>query len=267
LFFLIYLFEWIYLVPALFDELGMLPFHIPGIFAWLSGWAPGLAAIIVAGALQGTTGIKNLFRRYLIWRVGIGWYLFALFGTAAFILGGIGLHVLLGGTAPTLPISTGSPIDTLIVFPIFVAFGFFGNLEDIAWRGVALPLLQAKHSALRASLIIGVFEALTHLPFFFVPGDFRQQTGIWFIVFSVAIVILMTWMYNNTRGSLLLVVLYHATQNTWANLLDTTPSPGPNDLRPFILAVALMVAAAIAVVVRYGPERLSHKPASELPSL
>jgi hypothetical protein len=50
--------------------------------------------------------------------------------------------------------------------------------------------------------------------------------------------------------SVLLVALYHAGQNAWANLLDTTPAPGPNDLRPFTLAVVLMVAVAAALVVR-----------------
>jgi hypothetical protein len=99
------------------------------------------------------------------------------------------------------------------------------------------------------------------LPYFFVPGDFRQQVGLfWFMAFSIAIVILMTWMFNNTRGSVLLAVLYHASQNAWANLLDTTPKPGPNDLRPFILAVVLMwVVAAVVLALTRG--RLGLEPA------
>jgi hypothetical protein len=69
-----------------------LPFHVPDILGLFAGWGPGLAAVIVTGALSGKAGVKNLFRRYLIWRVNIGWYLLALFGTAGFILGGIGLY-------------------------------------------------------------------------------------------------------------------------------------------------------------------------------
>lgn len=262
---LVFLFEWIVLVPGAAGEIGLLPFKLPEILGFVAGWGPGLAAIIVVGALRGKTGIKNLFRRYLIWRVSIGWYLIALFGTAFFILGGIGIHVLLGGEVPSLPVNGVTPLDLTFTFLIFIAFGFIGNLEDVAWRGVALPLLQSRHSALTASLIIGLFEGLTHLPYFFVPGDFRQQVGIWFMVFTIAIVILMTWMFNSTKGSLLIVVLYHAAQNAWANFLDTTPPPGPNDLRPFILAVALMWVVAITVIAVYGPARLSRKPASEMP--
>lgn len=113
----------------------------------------------------------------------------------------------------------------------------------------------------------GVLEGLTHLPYFFVPGDFRQQVGIWFFLFALAIVIIMTWMYNNTGGSLLIVALYHATQNDWANPLDTNPAPGPNDLWPFMWAVALMWFVAIALIVRFGPRRLLRKPESSMPML
>ena len=182
------------------------PSNCPKSSALLPAGVPAWRPPLWSGALKGKAGIRNLFRRYLIWRVSIGWYLIALFGTAFFILGGIGLHILLGGEAPSLPLAGITPLDLGATFLIFIAFGLLGNLEDVAWRGVALPLLQSRHSALTASLIIGVLEGLTHLPYFFVPGDFRNQVGIWFMVFTVAIVIILTWMFNNTRGSLLIVV-------------------------------------------------------------
>lgn len=263
---LVFFFEWMILIPAAAEERGISPIHVPDILGLLAGWGPAFAAIIVTGALTGKLGVKNLFRRYLIWRLSIGWYLIAIFGTAAFILGGIALNVLLGGKVPTLPATGMTPANVVLVFLVSVAFGFLANTEDVAWRGVALPTLQRRHGALIASLIIGVLEGLTHLPYFFVYGDFRQQVGIWFMVFTIAIVIILTWMYNSTGGSLLIVVLYHATQNAWANLLDTTPPPGPNDLRPFIYAVALMWVVAIALIILCGPERLSRKPASEMPN-
>ena len=259
---LIYLFEWAVLIPGAADARGLLPFHGPvaNVVGLLAGWGPGLAAVIVLGLTEGRGAVVALLRRYLIWRVNVGWYLLALFGTAAFILGGIGLHVLLGGTAPTLPIASASPLSAVLVFLVTVAFGFVVNTEDLAWRGVALPRLQAARGALGASLVIGVLEGLTHLPYFFIPGDFRQQVGfVWFMAFTIAIVIVLTWMFNSTGGSVLLVTLYHASQNAWANLLDTTPAPGPNDLRPFILAVVLMIVTAAVVAAIYGPARLARR--------
>jgi uncharacterized protein len=179
---LVFLFEWIVLVPGAAGEIGLLPFKLPEILGFVAGWGPGLAAIIVVGALRGKTGIKNLFRRYLIWRVNIGWYLIAMFGTAFFILGGIGIHILMGGEAPALPVKGINPVDLTFTFLIFIAFGFIGNLEDVAWRGVALPLLQSRHSALTASLVIGLFEGLTHLPYFLCQAIFasRWGYGLWF---------------------------------------------------------------------------------------
>ena len=259
---LVYLFEWAVLVPGAADARGLISFHgtAATVLGFLSGWGPGLAAIIVTGLTVGKGGIRDLLGRYLIWRVHPGWYLAALFGTAGFILGGIGLHVLLGGRAPSLPIATVPPTTAALAFVVTVLFGCLVNTEDLAWRGFALPGLQPAYGALGASLLIAIPEGLTHLPYFFIPGDFRQQVGLfWFMAFSVAIVILMTWMFNRTGGSVLLAVLYHAGQNAWANLLDTTPRPGPNDLRPFILAVVLMALAA-AVVIATTRGRLGYRP-------
>jgi membrane protease YdiL (CAAX protease family) len=249
---LVYLFEWIVLIPAAMDARGIISFHgtAAAMLGLLSGWGPGVAAVVITGATVGKKGVSGLLRRYLVWRVNPIWYLAALFGTAGFILGGIVLAGLLGGRSPALAIESIPPSTAAAAFLATVLFGLIVNTEDLAWRGFALPRLQAKHGALVASLLIGIPEGLTHLPYFFVPGDFRQQVGVfWFMAFSIAIVILMTWMFNNTRGSVLLVALFHASQNAWANLMDTTPSPGPNDLRPFILAVVLMWAAATVVIV------------------
>ncbi len=57
----------------------------------LTGWAPGIAAVVVTAIVAGRAGIRDLLRRFLIWRVGFQWYVIALFLLAAIILGGVGL--------------------------------------------------------------------------------------------------------------------------------------------------------------------------------
>ena len=93
---LVCLFEWSVLVPRAADARGLLPFHLPGGLELVAGWGPAMAAVIVTGAVSGTAGLKGLFNRFLVWKVGAGWYALVTFGTAAVILGGLALNRLLG---------------------------------------------------------------------------------------------------------------------------------------------------------------------------
>ena len=97
----------------------------------------------------------------MIWRVSIFWYLFSFLVPAVIVLLAIGLHILLGGAVPEF----GDPAQWYLVIPVFLYVLFFSVLgEEIGWRGYALPELQANHSALTASLIIGVIWGLWHVP-------------------------------------------------------------------------------------------------------
>jgi membrane protease YdiL (CAAX protease family) len=139
------------------------------------------------------------------------------------------------------------------------------NGEEIGWRGYALPHLQARHSALRASLILGVIWAAFHIPILFtsgaVGGSQSFATALPFLVGILAMSVVVTWIFNNTRGSVLPIILLHGAMNTWPDLF--APIGGSPALA--WVGTALMVLLATAVVLVFGPARLSRKPASELP--
>jgi membrane protease YdiL (CAAX protease family) len=209
-----------------------------------TGLTPAIAAIIVTAILAGRAGVKDLFRRFTIWRVGYQWYLVGIFLLAGVILGGIGLHVLFGGAKPTMPIA-GAPISMIVfAFTVTVIVGALINTEEIAWRGFALPRLQSRFGALTATVLIAIPESLFHLPHFWnLDSVFYQNVGLfWFTAFTVAIVFVYTYVFNKTTGSLLIVTILHASQNAWANLLSD------NTLRPFQFTVALMWMIAIALI-------------------
>jgi membrane protease YdiL (CAAX protease family) len=128
---------------------------------------------------------------------------------------------------------------------IWFRFGFFFNTEEIAWRGFALPRLQARYKVLLAAVLLAIPEVLLHLPLFWVKENpFYQTVGVfWFSAFSVAAVFIYTFIFNKMKGSLLIATLLHASQNAWANLLSD------NSARPFYFTVALIWVIALALIL------------------
>ena len=240
---LLFLLAWPFLIMDALGSQGLIS-KPPIILGFATGWAPGIAAIVVSMIVAGRAGLKELFRRFLIWRVGVQWYIVGMFMLAGVILGGIGLHVLFGGVMPTMPIAGASAGLILLAFTVTVIIGALINTEEIAWRGFALPRLQSRYGALTAALLIAVPESLFHLPYFWnLDIDFYQNVGVfWFTAFTVAIVFIYTYLFNKTNGSLLIVTILHASQNAWANLLSD------NTLRPFQFTVALMWMIALALI-------------------
>ncbi len=252
---LVFLLAWPGLILEALYSQGLTSSQPPAIVFLLTGWGPGIAAVLVSAIVAGRMGVRELLRRFLVWKVGLRWYLVAFFLMAAVILGGIGLSVLLGGPVPTIPAASASPVQILFAFAVTVLFGFLINTEEIAWRGFALPRLQAKYGGLVACVLLAVPESLLHLPYFWDRKiAFYQNVGVfWFTAFAVAAVFLYAFIFNRTGGSLLIVTILHASQNAWANLLSD------NTLRPFQFTVALMWMIVIALILitkgRLGYER------------
>jgi membrane protease YdiL (CAAX protease family) len=235
---------WSVMIPQALYSQGILSASIPEFFEILIGWAPAIAAIIVSAVIAGRAGVRELLQRFLIWRVGLRWYLVGAFLLAVLILGGIGLHVFFGGTLPAIPVADAPLWQTAMIFLVLVLLGFLFNTEEVAWRGFALPRLQSRYGALIAALLITIPEVLLHLPLFWTnENPFFQTVGAyWFSAFSAAAVVVYIYVFNKTKGSLLIVTLLHASQNTWANLLSD------NSLRPFQFTVGLIWLIALALI-------------------
>jgi membrane protease YdiL (CAAX protease family) len=148
------------------------------------------------------------------WRVHPAWYLIALVGP--FLVTGLSgvVAVLMGAPSPGWGVySDLSGLATTIVATMLVV----GLFEEPGWRGYALPRMQRGHSALWAALVLGVVWALWHLPE--MVGDPGEREPIPYSLSVVAQSVLLAWIYNSTRGSLLLVVLFHGAVNTAAKFL------------------------------------------------
>jgi len=222
----------------------------------LGSFGPALASIVLTRCLCGRAGLRRMLARLLIWRVGLGWYLFAFLGTAVVVLSSIWIHGRLGGAVPEFN-DPGQWYLAIVVFLYVLFFSVMG--EEIGWRGYALPRLQARHNALVSSLILGLVWGFWHLPLFWIKGNEHQQLSLTlFILQIVAQAIIYTWIYNNTRQSLLMAHLYHAASNATLGLLPILPADTGGDLRPLWIAVGCLWIVTVAIVVIFGPGRLSR---------
>lgn len=235
---------WSVMIPqALFSQ-GIISVQLPEILEIFTGWSPAIAALIVSGILAGRSGIREVFGRFLIWRVGFRWYLVGIFLLAFIILGGIGLHMLFGGTMPVIPIA-GKPLwEIVLTFIVFMLLGYLFNTEEVVWRGIAIPRLRDRFGVLITVLLIVIPEVLLHLPsFWMTENPFYQNVGItWFLAFSVAMVVIYVYVFNMTKGSLIIVTFLHASQNAWSTLLSD------NSPRPFHFTVVLVWVIALALI-------------------
>ncbi len=159
---------------------GLISFKVPdGLAFIMSLLHPAVAAALVTVAISGRKGLRELFSRFLIWRVSGWWYLFIFAFYAIDMLAGNSLNAVFGGVKSVLPIA-GDPLWAIpIKFGLFLGFGLLTNTEEIAWRGVALPLLKARYNnALMAALLVALPEALLHAPDYFVDEmNFRKSVG------------------------------------------------------------------------------------------
>lgn len=245
---------WMIQIPLVMDARGMLPFHVPDIFQFLQGPMPGIAALIMAGVVSGRAGIVDLIKRVGRGRVNLVWYVIAIVGTGVVYTAAVFASTLLGSPMPTLPaLSLSLVAGVLIQMTIYLVF----NWEDIAWRGFAATRLQATQSALVTAIILGVVEGLFHIPLFFAPTSSQASSPfLSFMLLSIAGVVILNWVFNSTRGSVLLAMLFHAAANTWT---DVVPIPAGTGTAWTVWAVFFSVIAVVLVVV-YGAKYLARNP-------
>jgi membrane protease YdiL (CAAX protease family) len=209
-FIIAFLFSWIAVLPLILNPgLPVEPFQIAGALA-----GPTLGAVIVTAVLEGRKGLGVFFRRYVQWRAGLFWWLFVLFGI--FIAINLVATVLIG-TSILAELYTHIGLILFTYLITLVTGVILGPLwEEPGWRGFALPRLQGQYGPVVGTFILGVLWALWHLPGYL--GGWMETSILSLLISSVAFSIIMTWVYNNTRGSILLMILLHSSSNAAISL-------------------------------------------------
>jgi len=131
-FVLAYAFAW---WPTLLYLLGVQP-PVPQFAA-----GPLLAALAVISVTGGRSGLKALWQRMILWRVGWRWWAVATLFPAGLVAVGVALNYASGATLPTPDQLSNWPTDVAFFFLWFVLPIAAPLGEEPGWRGVAQPLL------------------------------------------------------------------------------------------------------------------------------
>lgn len=230
----------------------------------LAATGPSLSGLLVSALLGGRGAVKALLARVVLWRAGLKWYAVAILTPLGLALGGLCLYVALGHPWPAFTMLGKWYLIPLVFLQVLLLGGPLE--EELGWRGFALPALQARHSALASSLILGVMWAVWHLPAYLIPWSSQHLPLVPYLLHFAALSVLITWVYNNTRGSLLLVLLFHTSINVFTAFLPVIPSAAGSEL-PLDLMVALLYVAAAAVLALFGAARLVRGGRSAQPQL
>ena len=215
----------------------------------LTPYGPTIAGFVMAAMTEGKLGVKALWGRFWNRNISFKWLLvILLFSPVLRLVANFVSRTLDGQVYPVLTY----PNQPWMFIPPFIANTLIngGMSEEFGWRGYILPRFQARWNALISSIVLGAIWASWHIPLWFVPGDshnqrnFREWAGF-LILFSI----LMTWIFNNTNGSVLAAILFHSMANSVGDLIWCCGSSA----WPFY---GLELAAVILIVIIFGPKNL-----------
>jgi len=170
---------------------------------FLAVYAPAIAAFIIVMYKAGTSGLRRYLTRLLLWRCSLLWYVFLIIGIPLIFYVGSAWK----GNLFTEPFPFPS-FQSLLIALLLASIK--GPIEEFGWRGFALPLLQRKLAPIWAALILGMVWGFWHLPAFLLSGT---QQSAWsftpFFIGTVTISLIVTALFNASRGSILLPALMH----------------------------------------------------------
>jgi membrane protease YdiL (CAAX protease family) len=197
---------------------------------YLATYAPAIAALAIVLLKSRWDGTRRFLSRLLLWRAPMAWY--------AFLLLGIPLLFYVGAVWKGLSPAELVPVSSVGAYLVALAlFAIKGPVEEIGWRGLALPLLQRNMSPLWASLVLGVIWGVWHLPAFMLSGTPQSAWSFTdFFIGTIALSFIATGLFNASRGSILLPALFHlqVINPLW-------PDAQPYDTVPFVVAALVVV--------------------------
>jgi uncharacterized protein len=224
----------------------------------LGVFAPGLVSLAFTAGTEGRAGVMRLFARVGHWRVGARWYAFAVGYFAAIKLAAAVVHRVATNEWPRFGDAPWALMFAGIMVSTWVQAG-----EELGWRGYALPRLAARMGVGGASVVLGAVWGLWHLPLFLLPGSGSTgQSFPAYLLQTTALSVAFAWLYWKTGGSLLLVMLLHASVN---NTTGIVPAAVDGATRPIALRGSLLAWITVGLLWAVAALLLVGMRGAELP--
>lgn len=242
---LTYIITWSVEVPLALTTLGFASIKIPKSLQTICTLSPGVAALVLTVIFFKKYQLTGLLKAVVKWKVKFKWYAIVFILGIAFC----GLSLFLFDWIYR-QINNPDPVYNFIFYFILI-LPLSALWEEIGWRGFLLPILQQKYTPLKASIIIGFVWGLWHLPIFLALNAYGDKTFIYFLFMFIgcfALSIIATWLYNSTKGSVFICILFHNAINTSAAYFYGNLKG--NEFRPLVILIVLLVAAAIFICLK-----------------
>jgi len=210
-------------------------------------------AFVIASAYSRNPAVRSYLASLIQLRGVWGWSLLALVLFPALLLISIAISSLLNRQpipAFQFPDMSLALIGLVIVKFLYQFFFFNATGEETGWRGFALPRLQTRTSPLIAALVIAFFWVPWHLVAWEAEGKQILSLQYWIGMYigHILLSVLIVWICNRAKGSILVAGVAHAAANTVQAFIPI------NDF--LMLIVTLSVAVLVLILVDRMWEKL-----------
>jgi len=223
-----------------------------GILLLVLGCSSTITAFVVTAITEGKPGVRVLWRRFWNRNLSIKWlFVILLILPVLRLIANCVSRIMNNQAYPFLDLP--KP-PWMIILTFITAFIFNGMTEEFGWRGYVLPRFQARWNALTSSLILGIILTSWHFPLFFIPGHPLYQGNFWnWALWFILVNILMTWIFNNTNGSILAAVLFHAMMNTGFIVIGSS----------IWQYLGVLLLAVLLIMIIFGPRNMVRQQIKE----
>ena len=240
-------------------------------FSLIAQYGPSLSAVFLIALTEGREGLRHTGQSLLNWRVGPLWILLAAGFEPVLFLTITALYWVQYGGFPSVSAFTILSGVASLGVTFVIGLVRWGLAEEIGWRGWMFPKLQSKMSPFKASIILAIVITLWHVHPNSLSEIASSKEGTYLmgyfpevverLIITVPIVLVITFIYNNTKGSLLMMMMFHSASNTSYFWVDETFGLAKSDFFKTSFLFALLVLAIVFSIMVLNQKNKVHSTA------